>query len=219
MRLTRTFKIPYRDDLKEFFEISKNLFNQSLWIVKQNYKKKHLSYNELDKIMKNTYNLENSINYKLLPAQTSQQILKLLDKNFKSFFKSIKDYKKNPSKYLGKPKPPKYKKRYNLLIYTNQNSKINLVNRTIKLSKIQKPIVIPKNVFTMDFKNFQQIRLLPKKDYIKVEIIYLTKEKNENLDYNLFASIDVGINNIIAMLTYSPRLKAGDSGFKRGCQL
>ena len=87
--------------------------------------------------MKVTYNLENKINYKLLPAQTSQQILKLLDKNYKSFFKSIKDYKKNPSKYLGRPRPPKYKDKYNLLIYTNQNSKIDLTNRTIKLSRIE----------------------------------------------------------------------------------
>ena len=203
MRLTRTFKIPYRDDLKKFFEHSKNLYNQSLWTIKQYYKEsnKYLNYNALDKIMKQTTNLENKINYKLLPAQTSQQILKLLDKNLKSFFKSIKDYEKNPSKYLGKPRPPKYKDKYNFLIYTNQNSKIDLINKTIKLSKIDKPIVIPKKVFTMDFKSHKQIRLLPKRDHIKVEIVYEADVKNENLDYNLFASIDLGINNLIALIS------------------
>jgi putative transposase len=203
MRLTRNFKIPYRDDLKEFFEVSKNLYNQSLWTIKQHYKERgeYLNYNALDKIMKETKNLENEINYKLLPAQTSQQILKLLDKNFKSFFKSIKDYEKNPSKYLGKPKPPKYKSRYNLLIYTNQNSKIDLINRAIKLSKISQPIVIPKSVFTMDFKEYKQIRLLPKRDHIKIEIVYETEIRNEDLDYSLFASIDLGVNNLIAMIT------------------
>ena len=203
MRLTRQFKIPYRDDLKDLFEVSKNLYNQSLWTIKQHFKKsgEYLNYETLDKIMKQTTNLENEINYKLLPAQTSQQILKLLDKDYRSFFKSIKDYRKNPSKYLGKPKPPKYKSRYNLLIYTNQNSKIDLINRTIKLSKIDKSIVIPKSVFTMDFKSYKQIRLLPKRDYIKVEIIYETDVKNEDLDYDLFASIDLGINNLIALIS------------------
>jgi IS605 OrfB family transposase len=203
MRLTRAFKVPYRDDIREFFEYSKNLYNQALWIVNQHYKetKEYLNYNQIDKIMKATYNLENEINYKLLPAQTSQQILKLLDKNYKSFFKSIKEYKSNPSRYLGTPKPPKYKKRYNLLIFTNQNSKIDLVNRTIKLSKIDTPIVIPKRVFTMEFEKFNQIRLLPKRDYIKIEIIYETEAKSEDLDYSLFASIDIGINNLIAMVT------------------
>ena len=29
--------------------------------------------------------------------------------NWKSYFSAIKDYKKNPSKYLGCPRPPKYK--------------------------------------------------------------------------------------------------------------
>ena len=44
-------------------------------------------------------------------AQTAQQTLRLLDKNWKSFFKSIKDWSKNKSKYLGKPKMPKYLKK------------------------------------------------------------------------------------------------------------
>ena len=74
--------------------------------------------------MKTTYNLENEINYRLLPAQVSQQCLKQLDKNVKSYIRSINDYSKNPSKYKGKPKMPKYKKTVNSLLYTNQQAKI-----------------------------------------------------------------------------------------------
>ena len=57
MGLTRSFKI--RNDLKEFFEYSKNLYNQALYTIKQYYKNnnKHLNYNE------------NEINYKLLPKR------------------------------------------------------------------------------------------------------------------------------------------------------
>ena len=44
----------------------------------------------MDKIMKVTENLDGEINYKKLKAGVSQQILKKLDKNFLSFFKSIK---------------------------------------------------------------------------------------------------------------------------------
>jgi len=55
--------------------------------------------------MKITKNLENEINYKKLKAGVSQQILRKLDKNFMSFFKSIKDWKKNKNKYKGMPKP------------------------------------------------------------------------------------------------------------------
>jgi len=201
LRLTRGFKIKYRDDLTHLFKTSKNLYNQALYILNQEYKNsaKYISYVELDKIMKNTLNLEKEINYKLLPAQTSQQILKLLDKNYKSFFKSIKDYKSNPTKYKGTPKPPKYKKEYNILIYTNQNSKIK--DKSIKLSKVKEVIKIPKNIWVDELLNYKQIRILPKKSYIKVEIIYEVKELNPKLDKNSYASIDLGVNNIITLIT------------------
>ena len=51
----------------------------------------------------------NDKDYRSLPTPYSQQTLKLLDKNWKSFFKSVKDYSKNKNKYNGAPKPPKYK--------------------------------------------------------------------------------------------------------------
>ena len=106
--------------------MSKCLYNQALYAINQSLtnNNKWLFYNDLDKIMKITYNLENEINYRLLSAQVSQQCLKQLDKNVKSYIRSIKEYSKNPSKYKGKPKMPKYKKTVNSLLYTNQTSKI-----------------------------------------------------------------------------------------------
>ena len=53
--------------------------------------------------------IQSSDCYKELGSQASQKILQLLDKNWKSFFIAIKDWKKNPQKYLGRPKLPKYK--------------------------------------------------------------------------------------------------------------
>ena len=43
----------------------------------------------------------NDTEYRNLPIKSSQQTLKLLDQNFKSFFNANKDYKVNPNKYLG----------------------------------------------------------------------------------------------------------------------
>lgn len=42
-------------------------------------------------------------------SQASQCTLQVLDRNWQSFFVAIKDWKKNPRKYLGMPKLPKYK--------------------------------------------------------------------------------------------------------------
>lgn len=61
--------------------------------------------------------------YKELPAKVSQQILIVLDRNWKSFFKALKEYESHPEKFTGRPQLPKYKdkvKGRNLLVYTIQ---------------------------------------------------------------------------------------------------
>ena len=70
---------------------SKNLYNEANYIIRQEFFAwgKWIRYETLYYIM-----LELEDNYKALPAQTSQQILKLLDKSWKSFFKAIKAWKK-----------------------------------------------------------------------------------------------------------------------------
>jgi putative transposase len=55
--------------------------------------------------------LKNKNPYKNLPAQTSQQILRVLDKNWKSYFNALKEYRIDPTKFLGKPGIPKYKEK------------------------------------------------------------------------------------------------------------
>ena len=46
--------------------------------------------------------------YRELGSNTGQQTLRILDKNWKSFFTAVKDWNKNKDKYLGKPNLPKY---------------------------------------------------------------------------------------------------------------
>ena len=66
--------------------------------------------------------------YKSLPLPAaSQSVLKQLNTNCLSFFKSLKSYNKNPSKYNGRPKMPKYLDKENgrfVFALTNQNCKL-----------------------------------------------------------------------------------------------
>lgn len=137
---------------------------------------KWLSYFELDSIMKNTKNLDGDINYKLLKAQCSQQILRVLDKNIKGYYKSVQDYKKHPNKYKGKPCLPCYRKRGSefYLCYTNQSCKIKYGK--IVLSK-SLSIGIPQYEKYSDLiKDFNQVRIKPLNKGYKVEIIYEVKD-------------------------------------------
>jgi len=126
----RALKIKIRGLKKRQFERlkvlthhSKNLYNQTLWTLREAVEAtgKYFSYSKMDKVMKQVTNLEGEVNYKLLKAKVAQQTLRRLDKNFRSFFRCHQDFQKNPGKYPGKPKPPKYKKdKHDNLIYDYQ---------------------------------------------------------------------------------------------------
>ena len=99
--------------------LSKNLYNYANYQIRQVFifEKIYLGYNKLYHKVKGTSD------YQALPAKVSQQVLRLLDKNWQSFFSANKAYKIAPDKFTGRPKLPKYKdkvKGRNLLIYTIQ---------------------------------------------------------------------------------------------------
>ena len=102
---------PYLDTLMDFCHKSKNLYNHANYIIRQEFisNGKWIKYNELDKILKADTEYNDYI--EMPTAQSAQQILRLIDKNWKSFFKSIKDWSEHKEKYLGRPKLPKYLKK------------------------------------------------------------------------------------------------------------
>jgi transposase len=113
---------------------SKNLYNAANYVIRQSfiYGWGYINYNEMNRLMKS------HPSYKALPAKVSQQILMILDTNWKSFFEAVKAYKADPSQFTGRPKLPKYKdkvKGRNILVYTIQAiSSKQLKKGIIKLS-------------------------------------------------------------------------------------
>ncbi|WP_292485838.1 transposase, partial [Methanohalobium sp.] len=183
----------YDKNLSWLCHISKNLYNQANFIVKQslNDEGDWVRYEELNKQLKGTEN------YSILPTQTAQQTLKLMDKNWKSFFQSIKDWKKNPENYYSKPNPPKYKKKNgeNILTFTNQQCRIK--NGVIKFPKKTNLQVETR---LQDDTKLNQVRILPMGVGYKCEIVYEKGLETPNLNEEKIASIDLGINNIVTMV-------------------
>jgi len=113
---------------------SKNLYNSANYVIRQSfiYGWDYVNYNEMNRLMKSHQA------YKVLQALVSQQILMILDKNWKSFFEAVKAYKADSSKFTGSPKLPKYKdkvKGRNILVYTIQAiSSKQLKKGIVKLS-------------------------------------------------------------------------------------
>ncbi|MEG4585479.1 transposase [Microcoleus sp. MOSTC5] len=187
---------------------SKNLYNAANYIIRQSfvYGWGYINYNEMNHLMKSHQA------YKELPAKVSQQILMILDKNWKSFFEAVKAYKREPTKFTGRPKLPKYKdkvKGRNILVYTIQAiSRQQLKKGIIKLSGTN--ILIKTKI---EQEQICQVRLVPKCDCYVIEVIYNAcaersrSEPESTVDENqkeLIASIDLGLNNLMALTSNQP---------------
>ena len=208
-----TYKFKSTENLPRIFELCKasnDLYNQANYIFRQKFietsqlvkegKLEHaeyLGYRDLDRIMKTEKNLEGNINYRKLKSNTAQQVLMNLDSNWKSFFRSIKDWKRNPFKYLGMPSLPGYKQKKGLnnLYYTYVGCIIK--GNRLQLSK-DLHITIPEYK-KFKAKNLKQIIIIPKVDHYEVCIIYKTNRKLAKLDKNKYTAIDLGISNLITL--------------------
>ncbi len=176
-----------------FCHLSKNLYNEANYIVRQRFFKigKWIRYNEL------AYQLKNSENYKQLPAQTGQQILRIVERNWKSFFRSIKTYKKHPEKYKKKPSLPKYKKKDGefMLIFTNQQCHLR-DGFLIFPSKIKEAV---NKIKTRIKKNLKEVRVIPKAVGYVLEIIYDKTFKKMKRDRTRVAGVDIGVRNLVTI--------------------
>jgi len=196
--------IDTRNALLGWCRASKNLYNQALYEIKKSLKdeNKFLFYSDLEKMMKSKQNLEGGINYRLVgKAQVAQQCLKTLDKSLKGYFKANTEYKKNPSKFLGRPKLPNYcKEDVRQLIFTNQACSIKqgkiFFNKTTSVK-------IPQYDKYKDLiSNFNQVRVNPKYngEVLECEIVYTLENNFEELDNTRYASIDLGVDNLVTLV-------------------
>ena len=176
---------------------AKNLYNHANYLIRQEFVNSGnwLRYTDLDKTLKADIDYPD---YKNMPtAQSAQQLLRLLDRNWKSFFKSIKDWKNNKDKYLGKPKLPKYKDKNGRCVLTLTNQEAKLKDDILQFPKIFNGFTIkPLFINKKNLVSFQQVRFIPKSNYIEVEVIYNAEVPGVIGDNNRYYSIDIGLDNL-----------------------
>ena len=175
----------YFNQLIEITRLSKNLYNSGLYAVRQHYfeHKKFLNYVNLN----NMFVEQKQQDYYKLPAKVSQQTLKMVEQNFKSFFGSLKSEKTK------KVKIPKYldKNSSFLTIWTNQAVSLKKKGY-LKLSGTDVYI-------KTDIDHINQVRVVPRNNELVVEILYEVREKDLKKDNGKYSSIDLGINNLMTL--------------------
>lgn len=161
-----------------------------------NYYKRQVCFGEVEKFgeyelskLLSEYNQED---YRALPAQTSQQVIKLLFKNWKSYFSGVKEWKKNPSKFNSKPKLPKYKDKKGFFICSFTNQQIKLKDGFI---------YFPKQTGISPLKtkvdNVAQVRIIPQATCFVIEVVYNVKPQQNEVKKENFLSLDLGLNNLV----------------------
>lgn len=191
---------------------SKNMYNYGNYIVRQEFIKSSkekeeglretahwIKYNQLFQLCKD------SEPYKELGSNVGQATLKKLDKNWKGFFASIKDYSKNPSKYSGMPKMPKY------LDVDNGRYECGLDNNKFKIKDEYiffswKPLKVMNNTFRSKISEDSkliQLRFIPKNNEYIMEVVYEIEvlDLSKDMASERIAAIDLGIDNLITVTT------------------
>jgi putative transposase len=188
IQLTEQIQQRKTNILSNVCHLAKNLYNLANYHYRQFFfnLEEFINYYDLQEILKK----QNA--YTSLPAQTSQQILRLVIKNWKSYWKAFKAHQKDPSKFLGSPKMPKYKKKdgESIAIFTNQNTRF-------KDGKIFFPKKTSLPPIKTRIHTYQQIRIIPKGCYYIIEIIYNRDEQDQKLSPDRMISIDLGVSNIL----------------------
>ena len=205
MKLVEKHKIdkshPSYSKINEMSRKANNLYNQCVYFAK-NSQNLSEDLKSLDKVMKSfpeEYDNYRSFGY----ARCAQQILRLFQQNLRSYFASIKDYKKNPTKYTGMPRFPKFRKsgERHQVIFTNQSTK--LIGNTITIASKTFENKLSITLRTNSAKKICQVTFTPRNDYFLVYVIYEVEQMSSQKS-NKVASIDIGLKNL-ATVTFSEK--------------
>ena len=185
---------------------SRNLYNKTLFIYRQAFTGNHDKIEDYKSIIRHDkfissfelvtqmIKLKDVDYYAMMKKNSGTQIVCQVDRVMKSWFAALKSYKKDPSKFRGRPRIPSYKKKgeLNCLTYTYVDAKLQK-DGTIN---IRRDIKLPIHT---NLKNLQQVRLVPKTGRIQVEIIYNKEISGLKLDQTRAIGIDLGLNNLMAI--------------------
>lgn len=150
--------------------------------------------------------------YKNLPSQSAQELLAVLDRSWKSFYR----LRKNDAQI---PKPPRYKHRNYNIRFLNNGFKV-LPDNKVRLSlprqlkaylgekysyKEKYLIVDVPNHLQLSSCNIKTIEIKPLPSG-KYELLFVNEIPDcqpKEADYQQFMSIDIGVNNFLSCYTYN----------------
>jgi len=190
--------------LRHLTHTAKSVYNEMLYSMTNYYD----VYNEFLTYTDTCFMVKNLGNYKKLPSQVGQQVLKVLDKNWASYFRLLSERKRG--NYNRPISEPKYLPKDGYFVCIFQKQSFSLKENTVRLSlgKWCKKhfgmdfftIPIPENVFG---KPIKECRLLPRQHgrFFELEFVYEVPEQHPIIDPQKIMAIDIGLDNFATCTT------------------
>lgn len=174
---------------------SKNLYNHANYIIRQHYfeTKEFLNYHDMRVRMKT----EDS--FKAIGSNAGQMTLKLLERNWKSYFAICKEWSKNPQKLLGMPRPPKYlDKNRGKYVVTLTNMQARIEDGYLFFSF--KPFKPHNRLIRSKVEGkLSETRIVPRDGYYVLEIVYQIEVPELTTREGRIIGIDLGLNNLMTV--------------------
>lgn len=191
--------------LRDMCKYSNNLYNVALYNIRQYFflEKKFLTYES------NYHECKTNENYGLIQAGISQQILKVADRSFKSFFNLIKKAKSGDYRFKD-IEIPHYREKGGLFNLILSKNAINIKNGFLvvpmsrKFSNIhgEKNIRIPFPK-RLEGKIIKEVRIIPMCGgrYFKIQYCYEQEAEYIQLNKSNILAIDIGLDNLASCVT------------------
>lgn len=190
---TRIHYIAPSQELITEAQLSNNLYNQTLYILRQAFinEEKLPSKFDLVKILRHKeYECEEYNNFGKMVSCNAEAIIHLAAQNFKAFLMALKSFKKNKSNFTGVPKIPGYNKKEQEFMVIIRDKQC-----AIKEGMMRFPKKLNLNKIYVGDLDIAHVRIFPGKKKYKVEVVYkveaLPKRKKGNI-----AGIDLGLDNL-----------------------
>ena len=192
MILVERHYIKGTEEIIKLCSTSKELYNRCTFLMRQAWfsKKPLPSINTLVKASK-------SLNcYKQLHnTKTAAQTIRKCLTDWGNFRKSLIAYKKDKSKFIRCPKPPKYKEKLAQVIFFRETIKGG------QYHKVLSNLTPTNNCLSVPFKEgYKQVVITPKTFGFVIEVQYEAKDKEKRaLNKDKICTIDVGLNTLAAI--------------------
>lgn len=202
VRLVEQHRIYHDDPRYEVIDAAafaaKNIYNLTNYHVRQHFFEtgRILSYETL------YHRLKGTDAFLALPRKVSQQTVLQVARAWTAFREARKAYRKDPSKFLGPPRIPRYKPKQTgraVLTYTDQ-----AISRSSKVEGLIMPSGLAIEVLTKQ-RQVRQVRIVPRPGYYVVEVVYLVHvPSNPDLNRAWAAGLDIGVDALATIAANKP---------------